>query len=289
MAKAKQAVVRTDSLGNIITESTIFNETRLRGGVGWSWEDAASRGDKSLLSEGSKFLGIHSKNPSWSVVRDAGLAAGYEMPDVEPLGTSYTVKHPAGLAAQAARDTEWLDAAKVYIRYGSLPKSGKSMNFRDNITEKGVSVFNGEVLQSGKYRVNLSDNPGSIFATDRPAYIVSGKQIGIGSDGEPVLENAKIVARLDEIAVKKGGTKVVASAKNLLSAAENEYNAAGRPGKLADWISQWIGKLGGIASIIPVGQMIPQAILYARERKRAELLRIRGGYDDEGGYWPPEL
>jgi hypothetical protein len=82
---------------------------------------------------------------------------------------------------------------EVFVRFGGLPKEGRSTNYVTNTLEKGVSVFRAK-LQNGKLELNLSNNSelGTLSSmTNRPLFIVTGRREGIGSDGEPVLSNAK--------------------------------------------------------------------------------------------------
>lgn len=92
---------------------------------------------------------------------------------------------------------KWANGKEVYVRYGKLPPGGKSTNYRDNITEKGVSVFRGILLPSGEIMAvpQYNDELGSMMMglQQRSLYVVEGKEVGIGSDGEPVLSNAKLL------------------------------------------------------------------------------------------------
>lgn len=87
-----------------------------------------------------------------------------------------------------------------YIRFGEVPKSGKSYNHRDNFFEKGVSAYHAVFFPDGSYEV-LYHNPFEMFGahsySNRPAYRLYGEEIGTGSDGEPVLKVIKAI-RLDE-------------------------------------------------------------------------------------------
>lgn len=95
---------------------------------------------------------------------------------------------------EAALNEKWKNAKDVYVRYGKLPPGGKSKNYRDNITEEGVSVFHGKLLPDGSTAI-IPRHPQEIgtYSTlmNEPIYIVEGDEIGSGSDGEPLLANAK--------------------------------------------------------------------------------------------------
>ncbi len=112
-----------------------------------------------------------------------------------------TLKHrdtQIALESLAKRhDEKWSGAKSVYVRYGKLPPGGKSKNWADNRSEDGVSVFNGLLLPSGEMLpVPKHDQEvGSILLglRQRPMYVVEGEVVGSGSDGEPVLRNAKLL------------------------------------------------------------------------------------------------
>lgn len=57
-------------------------------------------------------------------------------------------------------------------------------------------MFRGERLPNGEARPIISSNYelGTLMSlsASRDLYIVTGEEIGIGSDGEPVLKNARI-------------------------------------------------------------------------------------------------
>ena len=83
-----------------------------------------------------------------------------------------------------------------YIRFGDVPKSGKSYNYRDNFFEKGVSAYHAVFFPDGGYEI-LQHNPFELFGahlySNRPAYRLYGEEIGTGSDGEPVLKVNRFV------------------------------------------------------------------------------------------------
>lgn len=94
---------------------------------------------------------------------------------------------------------------KTYIRYGELPPDGKSKihNRVGEIIgeEKGVSVF--EYIEGRGIVVPDNQNARDDFlklsnSYWKPAYLVSGEEVGIGSDKEPLLANVKILKILHE-------------------------------------------------------------------------------------------
>lgn len=94
-----------------------------------------------------------------------------------------------------------------FIRFGDVPKSGKSYNHRDNFFEEGVSAYHAIFFSDGSYKV-LYHNPFEMFGahlySNRPAYRLYGEEIGTGSDGEPVLNVNRAVKLNDEKEDEKG-------------------------------------------------------------------------------------
>ncbi len=89
-----------------------------------------------------------------------------------------------------------------YFRFGDLPKDLKSKHAISGKKEKGVSVYTATPNVWGIYA--LDDSIKFPFygmaLLDRPAYEISGKVVGYGADGEPLLKDAKIVR---EIGIKE--------------------------------------------------------------------------------------
>jgi len=82
---------------------------------------------------------------------------------------------------------------KCYIRFGDIPESKLSKNYLTGESEKGVSVYRAFVKDGNIIPIISSLEP-SILVTlvgclSRNVYIVYGDKIGIGSDGEILLEN----------------------------------------------------------------------------------------------------
>jgi N12 class adenine-specific DNA methylase/broad specificity phosphatase PhoE len=82
------------------------------------------------------------------------------------------------------------DGDVKYVRFGAPPESGKSRNFRENTDESGVSTHK-LVFHDGKW---LLSDEGIGFTTlfdDRPQFEVTGKVVGKGADGEPLIKAEK--------------------------------------------------------------------------------------------------
>lgn len=78
----------------------------------------------------------------------------------------------------------------VYVRFGNVPESGKSRNYRDDIEEPGVSCYEGRLLADGSYfllmnTTSLASFVREGFMGERPAYLLRGELAGKGADGEP--------------------------------------------------------------------------------------------------------
>ena len=98
---------------------------------------------------------------------------------------------------------KWKSANDVYVRYGRPPLSGRSKNYIDGTEEDGVSVFKGKYLPESEEVMVMPDSNqelGSYLtfkaSASKDIYVVEGDLIGIGSDGEPLLANTKIVKKI---------------------------------------------------------------------------------------------
>ena len=94
---------------------------------------------------------------------------------------------------------------KKYIRYGEIPPDGKSKihNSEGEIVgeEAGISVFEyiegrGLVVPDNEAARNDFSMLSSKFWINH--YLVTGDEVGIGSDGEPLIANVKILKTLHE-------------------------------------------------------------------------------------------
>jgi|ERR1700691_4336720 len=87
-----------------------------------------------------------------------------------------------------------------YLRFGRLPRRGLSFNHHEKFKEKGISVY--EYSKIGKFVIPVLNNLNSSTILDlnkknRPVFIVFGKKIKpLGSDGEILLKNCKIIKRV---------------------------------------------------------------------------------------------
>ena len=88
----------------------------------------------------------------------------------------------------------------AYIRFGHLPKNGKSKNYATGESEAGVSCYSAEWdMINGCYQRGSEGLDGAALTyliKGAEIYLITVKEIGKGSDGEPLIEDAEIVAKL---------------------------------------------------------------------------------------------
>lgn len=89
-----------------------------------------------------------------------------------------------------------------YIRFGNIPQSGKSMNYLTNKKQPGISVYKCRIYDDNEIvHIEIPGILGTALASlssimERPSFIVNGNQIGTGSDGQPILQNCKIIGEV---------------------------------------------------------------------------------------------
>lgn len=97
------------------------------------------------------------------------------------------------------------DYGKVhYYRWGEPPESGRSRHVISGKYERGVSVYAARLNPiNGHLVMDPSglkfEHYGSAVSSDRPVYLMEGDKAGRGSDGEPLLRNARVVRRLHPV------------------------------------------------------------------------------------------
>lgn len=84
---------------------------------------------------------------------------------------------------------------KEYLRLGEIPTNESSYNFLTKGQENGVSVFEWDGNSPVLSNLQLVDSFSG--RDDHKAYLVTGEEIGIGFDGEPLLKNVKIVKEIN--------------------------------------------------------------------------------------------
>lgn len=82
-----------------------------------------------------------------------------------------------------------------YIRFCKIPHDERSYNFMRNRKEIGVSVFKAD--DNGMPILENAEQVKSLWARlNRRHYLVTGDVVGVGQDGEPLLQNVRVVRRL---------------------------------------------------------------------------------------------
>jgi hypothetical protein len=113
-----------------------------------------------------------------------------------PAALEQATKEAERLAALWA--VKWdLLAKPVFVRFGELPAGGRSRNYITGELEAGAScigLLRNPLTAELMPRLTPAISMYLLFnAGDRPCYQVEGELIGCGSDGEPILGNARIV------------------------------------------------------------------------------------------------
>ena len=97
---------------------------------------------------------------------------------------------------------------KYYLRFGDIPTSGLSnIWLRDEIIgqELGVSVYDAALMTDGWHVIlpkpithKVINTLYGLLAQKKPVYILSGEEVGIGTDGEPLLKNPQTLLEITE-------------------------------------------------------------------------------------------
>jgi len=189
-----------DNLGNPVTNGNISGYARPEGAI-WYFRSVCPDDDATSdnLEELVKFA--HSRG---YVIREK-----YKYDEKHPPTPGYSsvdiwLDHPAAIAEKERLEKlakeEESGGKKIYIRFGKLPVGGKSHDYRDNNTLSGVSCYRALQLTSGKVRLLLTKTQAAISNVSgfqgRQAYEITGKEVGTGPDGEPLLINAKLGRRV---------------------------------------------------------------------------------------------
>lgn len=84
---------------------------------------------------------------------------------------------------------------QTYIRFCKVPHDERSYNFMRNRKEIGVSVFKADA-NNMPILENVEQAKSLWARLNRRHYLVTGEVVGIGQDGEPLLQNVKVIRRL---------------------------------------------------------------------------------------------
>lgn len=101
-----------------------------------------------------------------------------------------------------------------YIRYKSLPENGISKIYgKEEVVlgeEKGISCWKAK-YKNGRWFPQFPKKPTQFSLDDfswmmqveGEVYLISGTKIAVGSDGEPVIKNAKILKRIKRYSMEE--------------------------------------------------------------------------------------
>ena len=96
----------------------------------------------------------------------------------------------------------------MFIRFGEIPENERSGIFRgeDSIGEEiGVSVYDANIDEVGNVSVGiplpltkstLDTFIGFVEYQNRKCYLVDGEVVGRGADGEPLIQNVKVIKEI---------------------------------------------------------------------------------------------
>lgn len=104
------------------------------------------------------------------------------------------------MAARLLRDSGLPEA--LYIRWGTPPRSGRSRNYATGELEGGISVYAAE-WNPGTDCIEFAEDGalggtglGYVLSGRTDVYLLTGDEIGRGSDGEPLLTDVRVLSRL---------------------------------------------------------------------------------------------
>jgi len=89
----------------------------------------------------------------------------------------------------------------LYIRFGRLPRGGRSRNHATGSSEQGISCYSARLAANGTIILAGDGLSGAAIMAaagqyDDYAILVSGRRVGTGSDGEPLIASPKILSKL---------------------------------------------------------------------------------------------
>lgn len=91
---------------------------------------------------------------------------------------------------------------RIYIRWGALPRGGRSRNYVSGEMEAGVSAYEAEWNPATDCIEFVEDGTmggtafGYVMSGRTDIYLLTGDEVGRGSDDEPVLRDALVIGAL---------------------------------------------------------------------------------------------
>ena len=88
---------------------------------------------------------------------------------------------------------------RVYIRFGLFDRNRCSYNFYLSVKERGLSVYRATLHDDGTVSLDndktllVPPHDVSTSIRDRFVFVLAGKEVGTGSDGEPVIRGPKLM------------------------------------------------------------------------------------------------
>jgi len=141
---------------------------------------------------------VYASNLSWrEYAADGGVVA--QSPTIPGFTGEFPAEYDHTDDCKRLRPAPY---ANVYIRFGELPKSGKSRNWATGQDEAGVSAYEARWDVISQCYVPYGALEGAEIAyrlQGAAAYLISGETNGRGSDGEPTVKDAKIIAELTPV------------------------------------------------------------------------------------------
>lgn len=125
------------------------------------------------------------------------------VPERKKNGASRLTLTTSPVGSDAWHERRDLDALpSVFVRMGPIPRSGHSRNHRDDRPEAGVSVYRAWLDADGGYLIDARNmdlvSTALLVYGPAKARVVGGREVGRGSDGEPVLADCREVRLLDD-------------------------------------------------------------------------------------------
>ena len=82
---------------------------------------------------------------------------------------------------------------KVYLRFGMFSSGEVSSNHHTGDVELGLSVYPANLENNIVKAQSIKDICPWVESQGRMAFVVTGREVGIGSDGEPVLRGVRML------------------------------------------------------------------------------------------------
>ena len=82
---------------------------------------------------------------------------------------------------------------RVYLRYGMFSNRERSSNHATGDEEEGISVYPAVLVDDGVQLAPDVKTCPKLVGQGRLVFCVTGKEVGTGSDGEPVLRRVRML------------------------------------------------------------------------------------------------